>query len=196
MSSFSFGAIYCPLRGLYWLGSSPMISGGFYAGASPRRSLRPKGIDLRGRWFAPAQNTLASTATHRQTNDSKNCYRLYVGLPTCPLRGLFWGLFLCRNKDKRAKTARFRNVAEGNISRLRDAQAFHAAVKRPPYFTFARQRIHFTVSAACRACPSARCAVFFAWFVDRQARSNICRLVARCAVLYYVRASGQINTRF
>ena len=41
-------------------------------------------------------------------------------------------------------TARFRNVAEGNISRLRNAQAFHAAVKRPPYFMFARQRRHFT----------------------------------------------------
>ena len=41
-------------------------------------------------------------------------------------------------------TARFHNVAEGNISCLRDAQAFHAAVKRPPYFTFARQRRHFT----------------------------------------------------
>ena len=41
-------------------------------------------------------------------------------------------------------TARFHNVAEGNISRLRNAQAFHAAVKRPPYFTFARQRKHFT----------------------------------------------------
>ena len=41
-------------------------------------------------------------------------------------------------------TARFLSVAEGNISRLRDAQAFHAAVKWPPYFTFARQRRHFT----------------------------------------------------
>ena len=140
--------------------------------------------------------------TDKQTT-AKNCCRLFVGLPICPLRGLFWGLFLYRNKDKRAKTARFRNVAEGNISRLRDAQAFHAAVKRPPYFMFARQRIHFTVSAACRACPSARCAVFFAWFVDRQARSKFCRLarlpVARSvfgAVLIYVRASGQINTRF
>ena len=42
-----------------------------------------------------------------------------------------------------------------------------------------------------------------AWFVDGQARSNFCRLVrlpvARSvfgAVLIYVRASGQINTRF
>ena len=35
-------------------------------------------------------------------------------------------------------TARFLSVAKGNISRLRDAQAFHAAVKRPPYFMFAR----------------------------------------------------------
>ena len=40
-------------------------------------------------------------------------------------------------------TARFLSVAKGNISRLRDAQAFHAAVKRPPYFMFARQRRHF-----------------------------------------------------
>ena len=30
----------------------------------------------------------------------------------------FWGVVLCRNKYKRAKIARFRNVAEGNISRL------------------------------------------------------------------------------
>ena len=44
----------------------------------------------------------------------------------------------------RAMTARFLSVAKGNISRLRDAQAFHAAVKRPPYFMFARQRRHFT----------------------------------------------------
>ena len=33
------------------------------------------------------------------------------------------------SKYKRAVIARFHNVAEGNISRLRDAQAFHAAVK-------------------------------------------------------------------
>ena len=57
-----------------------MICGGFYAGASPRRSLRPKGIDLRGRWFAPAQNTLA-TAKRRRI--------FYVGLPTYARRGLF-----------------------------------------------------------------------------------------------------------
>ena len=94
MSSFSFGAIYCPLRGLYWLDSSPMICGGFYAGASPRRSLRPKGIDLRGRWFAPAQNTLASTATHRQTNDSKKLLPFFVGLSIRPLRGLFLAWFV------------------------------------------------------------------------------------------------------
>ena len=62
------------------------------------------------------------------------------------------GLVLCRNKHKRAMTARFHNVAKGNISRLRDAQAFHAAVKRPPYFMFARQRGHFTAGAACPAC--------------------------------------------
>ena len=68
----------------------------------------------------------------------------FVGLLTCPLRGLFLGVVLCRYKYKRAVIARFRNVAEGNISRLRDAQAFHAAVKWPPYFTFARQRRHFT----------------------------------------------------
>ncbi|HIU97088.1 MAG TPA: hypothetical protein IAB15_01200 [Candidatus Ornithoclostridium faecigallinarum] len=58
-------------------------------------------------------------------------------------------------------TARFRNVAKGNISRLRDAQAFHAAVKRPPYFVFARQRRHFTAGAACPACAGR----FWAWFV-------------------------------
>ena len=71
----------------------------------------------------------------------------YVGLLTCARRGLIWGLvrrqageeqfnhrlvriraarsnlglFLCRNKYKRAITARFHNVAKGNISRLRDS---------------------------------------------------------------------------
>ena len=68
----------------------------------------------------------------------------FVGLSSLRLRGLFLGVVLCRYKDKRAVIARFHNVAKGNISRLRDAQAFHAAVKRPPYFTFARQRRHFT----------------------------------------------------
>ena len=81
---------------------------------------------------------------HRQTKPTENIRRFFVGLLTCPLRGLFLGSVLCRNKYKRAMTARFRNVAEGNISRLRDAQAFHAAVKWPPYFTFARQCRHFT----------------------------------------------------
>ena len=74
------------------------------------------------------------------------------GFLICPLRGLFLGVVLCRYKYKRAVIARFRNVAEGNISRLRDAQAFHTAVKWPPYFTFARQRRHFTAGAACPAC--------------------------------------------
>ena len=67
------------------------------------------------------------------------------------LRGLFLGSVLCRNKYKCAVIARFLSVAKGNISRLRDAQAFHAAVKRPPYFMFARQRRHFTAGAACPA---------------------------------------------
>ena len=81
----------------------------------PRRSLRPKGIDLRGRWFAPAQNTLASTAS-TDKKPTENIRRFFVGLLTCPLRGLFLGLVLCRYKYKRAVIARFRNVAEGNIS--------------------------------------------------------------------------------
>ena len=184
--------------------------------------LRPQRVlTLHARRANSSRNSVLKTAVHRQTNRRKTsagflsaclparCAVFFLGLVLCcnkykramtarfrnvaegnisclrdaqtfhrrgslpGLRCLFWGLFLCRNKDKRAMTARFRNVAEGNISRLRDAQAFHTAVKRPPYFTFARQRIHFTVSAACRACPS-----------------------ARCAVLIYVRASGQINTRF
>ena len=69
-------------------------------------------------------------------------------------------------------TARFHNVAEGNISRLRDAQAFHAAVKRPPYFTFARQRRHFTAGhnlPGFLACPLR--GLIWAWFYDRQARN-------------------------
>ena len=62
-----------------------------------------------------------------------------IDLLTYARRGL-----IAVTKYKRAITARFLSVAKGNISRLRDAQAFHAAVKRPPYFTFARQRRHFT----------------------------------------------------
>ena len=51
---------------------------------------------------------------------------MFVGSSAYTRRGLFFlGVVLCRNKYKRAITARFRNVAEGNISRLRDAQAFH-----------------------------------------------------------------------
>ena len=49
--------------------------------------------------------------------------------------GLFVGLVLCRNEDKRSMTARFHNVAEGNILRLCDS-----ADISPP-------------GAACPACP-------------------------------------------
>ena len=56
---------------------------------------------------------------------------------------------------------RFRNIAEGNISRLRDAQAFHAAVKRPPYFMFARSADILPPGTACPACPRPACAVYF-----------------------------------
>ena len=56
-------------------------------------------------------------------------------------------------------TARFRNVAEGNISCLRDAQAFHAAVKRPPYFMFARSADISPPGTARPACPHPACAV-------------------------------------
>ena len=65
--------------------------------------------------------------TDKQTTATTLSY--FVGLPSPRLRGLFVGVVLCRYKYKRAVIARFRNVAEGNISRLRDAQAFHAAVK-------------------------------------------------------------------
>ena len=154
MSSFSFGAIYCPLRGLYWLDSSPMICGGFYAGASPRRSLRPKGIDLRGRWFAPAQNTLASTATHRQTNDSKKLLPFFVGLSIRPLRGLFLTWYV----DGRQGS--FLLACPHSVRGL--------------YFDLVRgrQARKFFVGM-----PSLRRAVFFlAWFVDGQARKIFCWL--------------------
>ena len=68
-------------------------------------------------------------------------------------------------------TARFRNVAEGNISRLRDAQAFHAAVKRPPYFMFARSADISPPGTARPACPHPACAVIIlVWFVDEKDR--------------------------
>ena len=64
-------------------------------------------------------------------------------------------------------------------------QAFHAADKRPPYFTFARQRGHFTASAACRACPHAHGAVYFwAWVGDRQAGSKWLHCFSLCAKKY------------
>ena len=177
--------------------------------------LRPQRVlTLHARRAKSSRNSVLKTAMHRQTNDSKKLLSFFVGLLTCPLRGLIWacfndrqarsittastvkksrrqnaagyflcrlahrcaarsnlglgsstgrrgavrssacphtrsvvyflGLVLCRNKYKCAVIARFHNVAKGNISRLRDAQAFHAAVKRPPYFTVARQRRHFT----------------------------------------------------
>ena len=54
----------------------------------------------------------------------------YVGLSSPLALGLFVGLVLCRNEDKRSMTARFHNVAEGNISRLRDAQAHACATRK------------------------------------------------------------------
>ena len=80
------------------------------------------------------------------------------------------GLVLCRNKYKRAMTARFRNVAEGNISRLRDAQAFHAAVKRPPYFMFARSADISPPGTARPACPHPACAVLIYLLVTSAGR--------------------------
>ena len=93
-----------------------------------------------------AQNCYAPT-----NKPTENIRRFFVGLLTCPLRGLFLGVVLCRNKYKRAVIARFRNVAEGNISRLRDS-----ADISPP-------------GAVCPACSPARCAVFFWGSVQRQA---------------------------
>ena len=70
-----------------------------------------------------------------------------------PPLGCLLAWFYAVTEDKRAMSARFHNVAEGNISRLRDAQVFHAAVKRPPYFMFARQRRHFTAGRGLPGCP-------------------------------------------
>ena len=109
--------------------------------------------------FAPANNA-----------DGKTPSVFFVGLPSPRLRGLFLGLVLCRNKYKRAMTARFRNVAEGNISRLRDAQAFHAAVKRPPYFMFARSADISPPGTARPACPHPACAVLIYLLVTSAGR--------------------------
>ena len=73
--------------------------------------------------------------------------------PACAVR--FWAWFYAVIRIS-AIEKRFRNVAEGNISRLREAQAFHAAVKRPPYFMFARQRRHFTAGHSVSGMPSPR----------------------------------------
>ena len=67
--------------------------------------------------------------------------------------GLFVGLVLCRIEDKRAMSARFHNVAEGNISRSRDAQAFHAAVKRRRISCLRDSADISPPGAACPACP-------------------------------------------
>ena len=107
-----------------------------------------------------AQNCYAPTNKRQQKMLS-----FFVGLSSPRLRGLFLGVVLCRYKYKRAVIARIRNVAEGNISRLRDAQAFHAAVKRPPYFMFARSADISPPGTACPACPHSTCAVDFGtWF--------------------------------
>ena len=97
----------------------------------------------------------------------------------------FLGSVLCRYNYKRAVIERFHNVAEGNISRLRDAQAFHAAVKRPPYFMFARSA---DISPPGTACPA--CAVCFgAWFVyGKTAKANAPRhrvFVASPKILFH-----------
>ena len=113
---------------------------------------------VRRRWIA-FLNCYAPTNKRQQKMSSQ-----FVGLPSPRLRGHFLGVVLCRNKYKRAITARFRNVADGNISRLRNAQAFHAAVKRPPYFTFARQRRHFTAGRSVSGSPSPRLrGLIWAW---------------------------------
>ena len=51
-------------------------------------------------------------ATHRQ---------IVLDAFLLPALGLFVDLVLCRNEDKRAMSARFHNVAEGNILRLCDS---------------------------------------------------------------------------
>ena len=137
-------------------------------------------------WLVDGQaRSIATASTEKNTNCKNAVGYFYVGLLTYARRGLIWGLVYAVTKYKRAMTARFRNVAKGNISRLRDAQAFHAAVKRPPYFTFARQRRQFTASAACRACSHTRGAVcFWAWVGDEQARSKWLHCFSLCAKKY------------
>ena len=121
--------------------------------AAPQSERGTKKTRLRAKFLA--QNCYAPTNKRQQKNAV-----VFVGLPSPRLRGLFLGLILCRNKYKRAMTARFRNVAKGNILRLCDAHEFHAAVKRPPYFTFARSADISPPGTACPACPHHACAVF------------------------------------
>ena len=135
--------------------------------AAPQSERGTKKTRLRAKFLA--QNCYAPTNKRQQKMLS-----FFVGLSSPRLRGHFFGLVLCRNKYKRAMTARFRNVAKGNISRLRDAQAFHAAVKRPPYFTFARQRRHFTAghSLPGLSSPCLR-GLIWAWFYAETSISAI-----------------------
>ena len=91
--------------------------------AAPQSERGTKKTRLRAKFLA--QNCYAPTNKRQQKMLS-----FFVGLPSPRLRGLFLGLVLCRNKYKRAMTARFRNVAKGNISRLREAQTFHRRTQR------------------------------------------------------------------
>ena len=124
---FYVGLLTCARRGLIW--------------GLVRRRAGEEQFDHRLAHLSVARSFLA-WYNNRQARSS-----LIIGLSAYAQRSLFLGLVLCCDKYKRAVIARFLSVAEGNISRLRDAQAFHAAVKRPPYFTFARQRRHFTTNA-------------------------------------------------
>ena len=95
-------------------------------------------LTLHARRANSSRNSVLKTASHRQTTPTARRRRYF--LPACPHPACavyFWAWFYVATSIS-AIEKRFRNVAKGNISRLRDAQAFHAAVKRPPYFTFAR----------------------------------------------------------
>ena len=110
-----------------------------------------EGIDLRGCDLSErkiSRSKLNRKKRGRQKMSSSFFRRVFVTVA----RSNLW-LGLCPNKYKHAMTARLLSVANSNISRLRDAQAFHAAVKRRRISCLRDSADISPPGAACPACP-------------------------------------------
>ena len=187
MLSFFVGLSSPRLRGLF-LGLVQRQTGKertFCAHTSSCPLLSHKGLSC-------GDATRLGAKSHRQncyapTNKpTENIRRFFVGLLTCPLRGLFLGLVQRQAGKERifsAHTASYpllshKGLSCGDATRLRAkflAQNCYAPTNKPT------ENIRRFLSA----CSPARCAVFFwAWFNDRQARSGSFPLILRLTPCY------------